>query len=183
MQQLEQGGVVLASLWKSFFAICCFRNGPQDLPVSREFLVLCLLAYGLSGFLLTMVTQPIQIALLSGLIDTTLLVVISYIFLRLWRFPERVLQTSIALSGTGILFNVGAIPVFFLLGYIGNDTPLALLLFLFVMSLVVWNIGVMAHIMRHALSSSFAMGVLVALIYVLLINAVINSLLPQQSIP
>lgn len=145
--------------------------------------MLCLSAYGLSSFLLTLSTQPLQIALLSGLIDATLLVLISYVFLSLWRFPERSLQTSIALSGTGTIFNVGAIPVFYLLGYIGNDAPLALLLFLFVISLVVWNIGVMAHIMRHALSSSFALGVLVALIYVLLINATITSLLPQQSIP
>ena len=173
---------MLASLWKSFFAICCFRNGPQDLPVSREFLTLCVFGYGLSSFLLSLSTQPLQIALLSGLIDATLLVVISYALLLLWRFPERSLQTSIALSGTGIVFNLAAIPVFYLLSYIGNDAPLALLLFLFVISLVVWNIGVMAHIMRHALSSSFALGVLVALTYVLLINATITSLLPQQSI-
>ncbi len=170
---------MLLTLWRSFFAICCFKSGPQDLPVSRDLLVLCLFAYGLSSFLLALSTQPIQIAILSGLIDAVLLAAISYAVLRLWRLPERWWQLTTALSGTGVIFSIVAIPLSYLLALSGNHHPLVLLLFLFVISLLVWNIGVMAHIIRHALSSSFALGVFVSLIYVWVITATINSLNPR----
>ena len=170
---------MLAALWRSFFAICCFRKAPQDLPVSRELLVLCLLAYAFGSFLLALSTQPPQIAMLSGLIETALLAAITYTFLVIWRLPERWIQTTIALSGTGIIFSVAGIPISYLLAYVGSKDPLAPLLFLFVISLLVWNIGVMAHIMRHALSSSFALGVFAALFYVWVITATITSLFPQ----
>ncbi len=170
---------MLATLWRSFFAICCFKSGPQDIPVSRELLVMCLLVYALGSFLLALTTQPPQIAMLSGLIETTLLAAITYTFLLIWRLPERWIQTTIAISGTGIIFSIAGIPISYLLAYVGSEDPLALLLFLFVISLLVWNIGVMAHIMRHALSSSFALGVFAALIYVWVITATITSLFPQ----
>jgi len=172
---------MLITLWRSFFAICCFRSGPQDLPVSRELLALCLSAYAFSSFLLTLSTQPVATAIFSGLIDAALLAVISHGMLWLWRLPERWWQLTTALSGTGVLFSLAAIPLSYLLAFSGNDHPLNLLLVLLVISLLVWNIGVMAHIMRHALSSSFAMGVFIALIYVWVITATINSLLPANT--
>jgi len=152
------------------------------LPVSRELALLCLLGYAASSFLLTLATQSMQIAILSGLLDALLLVVISYALLLIWRLPQRWLQTTTALSGTGIIFSAAAIPLSYLLANISANNPLALLLFLFVISLLVWNIGVMAHIMRHALSSSFAMGVLVAMFYVWVITATINKLFPPQTL-
>jgi hypothetical protein len=170
---------MLAALWRSFFAICCFRKAPQDLPVSRELLIMCLLVYAFSSFLLALLTQPPQIAMLSGLIETVLLAAITYGFLLIWRLPERWIQATIAIFGTGIIFSVGTIPLSYLFVYIGNKNPLALLLYIFVISLWVWNIGVMAHIMRHALSSSFALGVLVAVLYVWVIIDTITSLFPQ----
>ena len=174
---------MIGTLWRFFFAICCFRKGPQDLPASREFLFLSLLGYGLGSFLLTLATQSADIAVASGLIDTALLATLCYIVLFFWRKPERWLQATTALYGTGIIFSIAAIPLSYWLARIGNDDPLVLLVFLFVISLLVWNIGVMAHIMRHALSSSFALGVLAALFYVWVITVTITSLFPQPDTP
>lgn len=173
---------MLAILWNSYFSICCFRKGPQDLPVSREILALSLTAYGFSSFLLALSTQSIDIAVFSGLTDVVLLAVISQIVLACWRLSERWAQTTAALSGTGTIFSILALPFSFLLSSSSNTDPYVLLLFLFVISLLVWNIAVMAHIMRNALSSSFAFGVLVALFYVWVITATITSLFPAQNI-
>jgi hypothetical protein len=173
---------VLEIIWKSFFSICCFRSRPQDLPASRDLLVLTLLAYAFSSFLLSLATQAVELAALSGLLDAVLLASITHIVLTLWRLPERWLQTTTALVGTGIIFSLLALPFSWLLANSTDSDPLALLLFLFVISLLLWNIAVMAHIIRHALSSSFALAVLVALFYVWVITAVITSLFPPQSL-
>ncbi len=124
-------------------------------------------------------TQSVDIAVVSGLIDAVLLASLCYLVLFFWRLPERWLQATTALFGTGIIFSIAAIPLTYGLANISNTNPLALLLLIFTISLLVWNIGVMAHIMRHALSSSFALGVLAALFYVWVIMATINGLFPQ----
>ena len=173
---------MLAILWKSYFSICCFKKGPQDLPVSRELLALSLTGYGFSSFLLALSTQNVDIAVLTGLIDAALLAGISQIVMACWRLSERWAQTAAALSGTGTIFSILALPFSYLLANSSNTDPWILYLFLFVISLLVWNIAVMAHIMRHALSSSFALGVLVDLFYVWVITATITSLFPPQNI-
>jgi len=48
--------------------------------------------------------------------------------------------------------------------------------------LLLWNLFVMAHIIRHALSSSFAIGFGISLLYALLSMQVITTLFPQQAV-
>jgi len=50
-----------------------------------------------------------------------------------------------------------------------------------VLCLVVWNVAVMAHILRHALSASFPMGVLLAMGYIWLITMGMTAILPGQA--
>ena len=174
---------MISVLWRMFFDICCFRKGPQDLPMSRDILVLTLLVYGFASFLLALPTQSIEIAILSGLIDILLLIILCYILLYLWRKPERWQQATMALSGTGIVFSSAAIPLFFLQANIDQDDPLSLWLLLLVISLLSWNIAVMAHIIRNTLSSSFATGLLASLFYIWVSTVTITSLIPQPSTP
>ena len=173
---------MLSTLWELFFSICCFSKGPEDVPMSREFLILSLFVYSLASFILALSGQPVEIALLSGLIDSFLLAVLCYFLLYSWRKPERWVQATTALTCTGVIFSVAAIPLFYLLAYIGQEEPVALWLFLLVAILLIWNVAVMAHIMRHALSSSFAVGVIAALFYIGVSTVSINSLVPQQNI-
>ena len=172
---------MIAVLWRFFFAICCFKKAPQDLPASRELLSLCLFGYAISSFLLALSTRSADIAVASGIIDTVLLAVLCYFLLLVWRKTERWVQATTALFGSGILFSIAAMPLSYWLTHIGNNDPLALLLFALVISLLVWNIAVMAHIMRHALSCSFALGVLTALFYVWVITTTITGLFPQPA--
>jgi len=171
----------MAALWRLFFDICCFRKGPQDVPASHELLILSLVAYAVGSFLLALTTQTVAVALFSGVIDMGMLAGLCYLLLVLWRYPDRWLQATTALSGTGLIFSIAAIPLSVLLAGMSRNDPMTLVIFLFVISLLVWNIGVIAHIMKHALSSSFALGVLAALFYIWVITAAITTLFPQSA--
>jgi hypothetical protein len=173
---------MLVTLWNSFFSICCFKKAPEDLPASRELLVLSLAGYSIGSFLLAISSQSADVAALSGIIDAGLLATITYLLLTLFRLPERWLQTTSALFGTGIIFSLFALPFSHMLASTADTDPFFLVLLLVIISLLLWNISVMAHIMRHALSSSFALGVFMALIYVWVITAAITTMFPPQNL-
>ncbi len=170
---------MLRILWQSFFGICCFDKRPQDLPASRELWFVVVISYLTSSFFLTLLTQPLDTALISGIIDTTLLALLTFATLRLKGMSERWLQVTTALFGTGFLFSLAAIPLSYLLSSLPQESPLVFLVFLFVISLLLWNIGVMAHILKHALSSSMPLGVMLALTYVCVITTVVTSFFPE----
>jgi len=84
--------------------------------------------------------------------------------------------------GTGTIFSLLATPVYYLLAVpvvalSGNP-----LLSFLVWVLIVWNIAVMAHILRHALAVSFPIGVLVALMYILIVSGTIINITPEQPV-
>ena len=83
-----------------------------------------------------------------------------------------------ALAGTGVIFNLVATPPYFFLVNLPEGHSLLVLLFLLVIILMVWNIAVMTHILRHALDASVALGLLVSLIYVLLNTFMVSRLQP-----
>lgn len=163
----------------AFFDICLFRKRPQDLPTSAAFLLVCLLFYTLSSFVLALLSQSTLNAAAAGVTETVLIMLMTYFFLKLKNMQQRWLQVTTALSGTGIIFSLLAIPVFYWVASSGESVHG--LLYLLVIILVVWNIAVMAHVMRHSLSVSFTAGVCIALLYIWLIASAINFISPQQA--
>ena len=169
---------MLYTFGKLFFGICKLRLKPQDVPPLTELLLLCLLAYAGSCYFLSVTTQSAIIALFSALVNTASLSFLTYMLVALWRVPERWLQVTTALAGTGVIFNLLALPLYLLLANLPEGHSFLLLVFLLVIILVVWNISVMAHIMRHALEASFAFGILLSLLYVLLITYILSHFQP-----
>lgn len=173
---------IAATIGRSFFAICCFKRRPQDLPASTEFLCICLFVYAALSCILTLSTQSLEIALLWGLTDGVLIALLTFLLMRLLKVPERWRQTTTALAGTGIFFTILAIPLSFSIMNLEEGDNLGILLFQFVIFFLVWNIAVMAHIFRHALEVSFAMGVLVALSYVGIITSIVKMFSPVMPV-
>lgn len=180
MSEPQRNVSIVITLWRTFYAICCFKRKPQDLPVSGELLNLSLVFYVMSSFLLALSTEEIKVAVFTGVIDGLLLALLTYLLLLLMRKPERWTQTTTALAGTGIIFSFLVLPFSFLIVVMNNNDPLIIVPFIFVISLIVWNIGVMAHIIRHALTSSFPFGVLVALVYIWIITTSIRFVFPTE---
>ncbi len=160
---------------RAFIDVCLLHKKPQDLPVSTELLAVCLLVYTISSFLLALISQTMIDALIAGIVEVLLVVTMTYILLKFINVPERWLQTTTAFSGTGAIFSFIAMPLFFWIDF-GSQLksagqPVA---YIMIVLLVIWNIAVMAHIFRHALSTSFTAGVFVSLFYVGVISSTIS---------
>ena len=73
-----------------------------------------------------------------------------------------------ALAGTGIVFGLLLMPAVIILPGSGVMGPVQQILSVLLYLALIWFVVVVAHIFRHAMSSSFALGAFVSLVYLLL---------------
>ena len=137
----------------TFINLCLLRANPQDLPTAPALTVVTLLAYTLVSVGLALPDLGWERAALWAVLDTLVLAILTHSALLLRRFPERLYQTLTALMGSGALLGLLAWPVVAL----QNVTAQIIML--------VWNLAVVAHILRHALSVPLALGILASLGY------------------
>ncbi|NIR28276.1 MAG: hypothetical protein GWN84_02870 [Gammaproteobacteria bacterium] len=178
---MMDGHRTLLALVKPFLDICLLRRNPQDLPASGLLLGLCLLAYAASGMLVSTVMLPAPTAFLAGVTDTVLLCLLTASVLYLQRLRARVPQTLSALAGTGAILSIIALPVTSWLQSArdaGTDTSLPDLMLL---ALLVWSLVVAGHILRHALSTVFIVGVVLAVLFFWISVNVLYSLFPLDA--
>jgi len=164
-----------------WFDICLLRAGPQDLPASRELLGLSMASYMLASFLLSLPGYPLVPAGQLALVDAGLVVVFAATVLYLTGKMARLTQTLTALSGTGALLGLIALPVIQLLASGKESGQPALLAGMLWLVLFGWNLTVVAHIMRHALSVSFPVATGIAILYTLVALQIINVLVPMSA--
>ncbi|MCI0400976.1 MAG: hypothetical protein L0Z68_06710 [Gammaproteobacteria bacterium] len=168
----------ILTLFKAFFDICRLRLGPQDLPASPFLLGITLLCYTLSSILLALITIPPLRATLSGITESLLVAALTVIVLRVRHMPARWTQTLTALAGTGMLLSLVAFPLTMWLNEIKVSDGDVRLPGLILLLLVIWNVVIMAHILRHALSTSFGIGLLLSVGYLWIIISTLNALFP-----
>ncbi|MFV1973983.1 MAG: hypothetical protein ACC648_09720 [Thiohalobacterales bacterium] len=168
----------LITIWLD---LCLLRLGPQDLPASRVLLMLSLAAYVLISFALSLPGYPSAVAAQMAGVDMVLLVVFVTAPLYLLNKTARIGQTLTALAGSGALLGLLALPVIRVL-FEGQDSgevpPFAAMVWLILFG---WSLLVVAHIMRHALSVAFAIGLGVAILYTLVAMQVIGTLFPAET--
>jgi len=140
------------------------RAAPQDLPHSRFLMLLCVGAYLLMGLVISLMNQSFGLALLSASIDTALLIGLAYLALWIRNYQGRTMQTVTAFAATGTLFEFIGWPLVAYLQQTSADNPSNLSVLLLV--LIVWNIAVIGHILRHAVDVPMWVGTGVALLYI-----------------
>lgn len=168
----------LLILFRPFIDLCLLRVKPQDLPVSGLLLGLALLAYTLSSALVSTVSLPAGSALLAGTADTALLSGLTFSVLRFQHLHARAPQTLTALAGTGALLGVLSLPVTSWLHGVqrsGGDIELPVLLLLVIL---VWSVVVVGHILRHALSTPYIFGLVLAVVFYWVSFVVLNAIFP-----
>ena len=156
---------------EEFFArlyeLCLLRAGPQDVPSARIVPLFAGAIYILVGAGVALSNYPPGQALAWSALDTLLLGMLAHISL-LWRGKRlRFPQTFSALAGSGALLSLCSWPVLLMLLRLPENDPRAALPSLLLVVGLIWSIVVIAHILRHALSSSYAAGLLLALLYVI----------------
>jgi hypothetical protein len=161
-----------------FVDILLLRAGPQDVPASSVLLALAVLASASASWLLALEAFAgphafARVAVELGLMAGLLLALLGF-HGRGTRFP----QTFTALCGTGAMLALLAWPLFGIaLGRPRGDEFGALAM-LMLWVIYAWNIVVIGHILRHALDSGLARGILLALAFALLVAGAGEWLVP-----
>lgn len=162
-------------LIQRFLAICLFRSGPQDLPSSPFLLGMVVLVNVLaSAFLAGLETDLLQ-ALLQSLLAPAFLAVFLFGLLKFSNRPSRFPQTVTAGIGADAVITVLAIPLVLLsLAIPDARAYVGLLLF----ALMLWEVAVIGHIVRHAMDIPFMAGLGLALAYTAVSYRIMMALFP-----
>ena len=168
----------LITIWLD---ICLLRAGPQDLPASQTLLGLTISSYLLVSLLLSLPGFPAATAVLVAVLDLGLLVAFAVALLYFFGKWSRLRQTLTALTGTGTLLGLLALPLVYLLFRGPEENPIAGLAALCWMFLFGWSLLVVAHIMRHALSIPFPYAIGIAVLYTLVALQLMAALFPGQA--
>ncbi len=163
-------------LIKLFLDICFFRRGPESVPRSGFLLVLTLLLNLLTSLILGWIETDLQQGALQALVAVSLLAV--YLCMLLWLVGkvERTVQTLTAALACDGLFTGVALVLTLLTPLLSGPWAGAVWL-----GLMIWEIGVIGHILRRALGWPFAGGLALALAYMLLSIRTMMALFPDMS--
>ena len=155
-----------------FLDLCLLRSAPQDLPASGVLLWLSSLANLLLGALLvegsrlgpvpSLAKSVLDVALMLGVLRVALgwrgLAVVG-LLVAVVRFH----QTATAAMGSNALIGVIALP---LVGMSMSGTgEMATLAGLLLLLLLIWDMIVLGHILRHAFDLALGQGVVVGVLY------------------
>lgn len=174
-------------LLKCFYDICVLRAGPQHLPAATFLLGLTLLVYVFSGVVLSSLSLTWGQALLLLVADTALMGGLAFLILWIRQLTERFVQVFTALLGTGAFFEILALPLLYwqreamaaFQNGAGEEGSGVVFISAFVLWLVLfWNLVVIGHILRHALSTNMPVGMALAVFY-MFISITLNQQLVQ----
>lgn len=169
----------LVSIYQQCIDILRLHKNPQDLIVSRDSFLKILLVYSLVSYASAWVFLSLDVALIFAVLDIVLLNSFVYLCLFICGFVNRFRQTVTALAGISSIIGIVTIPVS-LLADAFKDIPILMSLSTSMLILIlIWNIVINAHIFRHAFSILFFGGIAIAVLYYLLINALVIVFIPE----
>ncbi len=147
--------------------IALWRRGPRDLPVSGPLLIAVMGLYITQSAVQTAIATHRDVAVLDGFADLVVTCVVFAVMLAVGRRLYRLPQTLLAVLGTEILLS----PLMFALvsGVAGSGEGelLGMALRVALILMLVWNLLIVAHILRATFETSLAVGVLLAIACVL----------------
>jgi hypothetical protein len=163
-----------------FWDICAVKAAPQDLPASSFLLSLALLAYLVTGAVVAAFQWPLSQAILAAFLDTVFLTVLSRVLLWARMLSGRFVQTLTALAGSGAVMTVIALPLVMWQSFVGvTDANAPTLPSWLLMIWMIWNVVVVGHILRHALSTVLPLGIGLAAVYAYITFQLMRIFLPN----
>ncbi|MCY4220908.1 MAG: hypothetical protein OXD35_04540 [Thiotrichales bacterium] len=168
----------MGALIHPFVRICLLRMKPQDLPASGTLLALVLVAHTVAGVAVAAVNLRFDQALAAGVVDTALMCALTTGLLMLRTLRERTVQTLTALAGAGTVIGVAAYPVSVWLHGAQEANAPAPALAVLLIAVLGWSLTVSAHILRHAISAPFYIGLLLSIAFYWVSIRVLSNLFP-----
>ncbi len=164
----------MLALLASVRNLCLFRRGPEDMPYSPQLLVGLLIASALFASLFDVQLRGAKVAVvLASVLGTLATLYVLHELLRLRGKAERFVQTALALIATSFLFELIAMPLLLLVplpaagtqtlqpGDVGGAQMLAAFA---VFAFAIWQVCISVNILRRAMDSPVAGGVLALLL-------------------
>ncbi len=164
----------MLTLLRTWLEMCWLRATPQQVPASSYLLGLALGFYLLVDLLVALPGASWSEAVGLTLLDLGVLAGLTMLLLRVTGKQARFNQTLSALSGTGALLGIVAVPLVLAVQQ-EPAPPLVGLLWLVVMF---WSLAVRAHILRHALSVPFGVGLVLSAAYAVTVLWLVQWLFP-----
>ncbi len=155
----------MSALLKTLVDVCTLKAGPQDLPMADSTKYTAIFFYWLLGVIVISLSQTFGEAVFIALVQTILLIFFTQIVLWITKRPERQTQTITALTGSGAIVTLIALPVLVWLNQSAPDDTASLATAFWLM-LFIWETLIIGHIFRHALDMSFFAGLGVSMLYV-----------------
>lgn len=168
----------MGALIYPFVQICLLRLKPQDLPSSMTLLVLVLAAHTVVGVAVASVNLRFGSAVAAGVVDTALLCGLTTALLIACTLRERTVQTLTALAGAGTVIGILAFPVSLWLHGAHHASEQSPVLAIALLAVLGWSLLVSAHVLRHALSAPFYVGVLVSIAFYWISVKILGGLFP-----
>lgn len=160
-----------------WYEMCLLRKAPQDLAASPYLLMLGMVFYGVMDLLVALPGSTWRLALGLTFLDMVVLWLLTSFVLMAVGKKERIVQALTALAGTGALLGVVALPLVMVV----QQDPVPALAALLWMGLLAWNLAVRAHVLRHALSAPFGVGLVLSALYAVVVVLMIQWLFPVTS--
>jgi len=145
---------IFIKLFLTTLSICCFRNGPQAMDRSPDYLRLAVYIYIAVNSVLMLLSPDWIKGFVQVFVQLGLLVGFTWGVLYVFGNTQRFSQTLTALLSADSLISFCSLPVVgFLTSEMSPEKG-----FLFLLVIMLWHWGVMGHIFRHALSRSLVSG-------------------------
>ena len=169
----------MGKLIDAFWKICLFKLAPQDLPGSSFLMMASAGAYCVASMLGNLMVLSPGAAAVAAVLEVALVGAMTQLLLWIKELGARFQQTFTALMGSGAIVFIMALPISFVQMQMGDQG--AVLPSVMILVLIFWHLSVVGHILRHAMSAPFFVGVLLAVIYMYVSISVIQSLFVTQA--
>jgi cytochrome b len=165
----------------SWLQQCLLRRAPQDDPLSYSALQWSIVAYVLMDLLQARASSDWPASLGMTTLDTLVMVLFAWTVLLLMKKSARLVQTLTALAGTGTVLGIVGLPLILQAAQTQAEGDPAGILVLGWLLMLVWSIAVQANIFRHALSTAYGSGLLLAGLHTVLIVTLVETLFPRAA--
>ena len=165
----------MEALIRLFGNICRFKKGPEDVPSSLNLLLILLVCNLIIEMFLGLTVYSIGLAFFLTSLSVIVLFAFSWVWLLLFQFKGRFLQTATAFIGISLFTNIICFIPVTLLWQMGVlvDNSYALVN----LALLIWILSIYAHIYKRALNVSFFLGIALSITYFITFSTLSNYLM------
>lgn len=148
--------------FETLLKICFFKAKPQDLPAGRQWMIISTVLIVGATVLASISKESSNQIVLFALTQVALYALIIWIILKLKGMQSRWMQTITALFGTSFLLQLIAIPLSGDINTIESGTIKISNELLVIFAISIWNLFIVAFILKQALENSFFASLVLA---------------------